>query len=646
MTAELGHLALWLALGLALIAATLPHRGLATGDSRLVALPVPLTVLQAMLCSFAFVVLILAFWRSDFSLALVAANSHSDKPTIFKIAGAWGNHEGSLLMWLVMLTGFGAAVALTALPARFKARVLSVQSLLTLGFLAFLLLTSNPFLRLDPAPPQGNGLNPLLQDIGLALHPPLLYVGYVGFSIAFSFAVAALMEGDLGPAWARYVRPWTIAAWVALTGGIALGSGWAYYELGWGGWWFWDPVENASFMPWLAGTALVHSVIVVETRDSLKSWTILLAVLTFSLSMLGTFLVRSGVLTSVHAFAVDPERGIFVLGLLGLYAGGALALYAWRAPMLAPAGLFRPVSREGGLVLNNLLLTIAAGIVLIGTLYPLILDAVTGDKISVGAPFFNIMTLIVAPLLILGMAIGPRLAWRRGKIGRAVKEVRLAGIVGLVVALAALVASSADWAPALGLGLGVGLIVAVMQDVWQRTKGFKRGLPLRGLSLSLGHFGLAVVVLGIAGSSAFTEEYLGVLQPGDRITLAGYDFEFQGVRPVAGKNYAAIEGRFLVERGGRTVARMHPQARHYGTPVMETTEAAIRPLPHADLYAVMGDPGPDGWAVRLYVKPLLSWIWAGALIMALSGILAIAARRRARAAAAASPKPRLQEQPA
>ena len=662
MIAEIGHYALFLALALAIAAATLPLVGAARGDGRLIALASPLAMGQFAFAVVAFAALTVGYVLSDFSIVNVALNSHTEKPMIYKISGVWGNHEGSLVLWVLMLTLFAAAVAAFGgnLPAPFRARVLAVQAMIAIGFLAFLLFTSNPFLRLDPAPVQGQGLNPLLQDPGLAFHPPLLYLGYVGFSVAFSFAVAALIEGRVGPAWARWVRPWTLVAWVFLTGGIALGSWWAYYELGWGGWWFWDPVENASLMPWLAGTALLHSAIVVEKRDTLKSWTVLLAILTFSLSLLGTFLVRSGVLTSVHAFAVDPARGVFILGFLVLVVGGSLTLYAARAHALNPGGVFSTVSREGGLVVNNLLLTVLTASVLVGTLYPLLLDALTGQKVSVGPPYFNLVTLVLGAPLILAMAVGPWLSWKRARLRSALAGLTGAGVAAGVAAL--LVGWRSGGEPLLavaGFALAIWLAGGVILELAERTKLGRAplatvlaragGLPRAAWGMSVAHFGMAVMIVGITASEAWTTEQLVVMRPGETVDVAGYAFRLDGVEPIAGANYTAMQGHFSVTRDGRAVAALVAEDRIYTSPFMQTTEAGIRPLMIGDLYAVIGEPdGTGGWSARLYLKPLVSWIWGGALIMMLGGTLSLSDRRlrvgapRRTAASRGGPRPAAQ----
>jgi cytochrome c-type biogenesis protein CcmF len=641
MTAEIGHFALVLALLVALVQATLPLVGAARGDAALIALARPAASAGFICVATAFGALIWAHVVSDFTVLNVVENSHSAKPMLYKVAGVWGNHEGSLLLWVLILSLYGLAVAWLGrnLPAAFRARVLAVQAAIAVGFLCFSLFTSNPFLRVDPPPADGMGLNPLLQDPGLAFHPPFLYLGYVGFSVAFSFAIAALIEGRVEPVWARWVRPWTLAAWCALTVGIAMGSWWAYYELGWGGWWFWDPVENASFMPWLAGTALLHSAIVVEKRDTLKSWTILLAILTFSLSLLGTFLVRSGVLTSVHAFASDPARGIFILGFMVVVVAGSLALYAWRAPKLAPGGVFRPLSREGALVLNNLLLATASATVLLGTLYPLLLDALTGDKISVGPPYFNATFGALMTPALAAMAVGPMLAWKRADLSAALQRLTVAAALAVAVAVAvAVVVGHASLLAIAGIGLGVWLIAGSISEWAERVKLFRVSpaeslrralrLPRAAWGMTLAHAGCGVVLLGIVASGAWQVERLQAMAPGDAVALGPFRVTFDGAGPVPGPNYAAVEGRFRVFRDGREVALLRPQSRTYANPPMQTTEAAIRPRPDGDLYAVIGDPASEGvWATRLYFKPLVHWIWVGALVMAVGGLVSLSDRR-------------------
>ncbi|MBL6954268.1 MAG: heme lyase CcmF/NrfE family subunit [Alphaproteobacteria bacterium] len=641
MTAELGHYALVLALSVALVQATLPLLGAWRGDPGWIGLARPAALVQCLLIVAAFAALMYAYVTSDFSVLNVATNSHSAKPMLYKIAGVWGNHEGSLLLWLLILALFGAAVAVFGgnLPAPFRARVLAVQAMIGVGFLAFVLFTSNPFVRLLPAPLDGRGLNPLLQDPGLAFHPPFLYLGYVGFSMAFSFAVAALIEGRVDAAWARWVRPWTLAAWCFLTLGIAMGAWWAYYELGWGGWWFWDPVENASFMPWLAGTALLHSTIVVEKRDSLKNWTVLLAIVTFSLSLLGTFLVRSGVLTSVHAFATDPTRGVFILAFLIAVIGGSLTLYAVRAPAMKGGGLFAPVSREGGLVLNNLLLSTACATVLLGTLYPLFLDALTGEKITVGPPYFNAT---FGPLMVpalIAMAVGPMLRWKRGDLLGAVQRLKFAVIATVLALLATLVAAhDGPWLAIPGIALGVWMIAASVEEAAYRLRLFRvpvgesaRRLmrsPRSAWGTTFAHAGAGMVIIGIVASSAWQVEKLQVMRQGESLAMGPYEIKFQGAEPIDGPNYSAVRGVFRVSRNGAEIAVLEPESRNYQDPPMETTEAAIRTGWGGDLYAVIGDPTGDGsWSTRFYNKPMIHWIWIGCLMMVFGGLVSLSDRR-------------------
>ena len=641
MIPELGHYALILALAMALVQGTLPLIGAQRDNAAWIALARPAAVGQFILVAAAFAALTHAYLVSDFSVLNVAENSHSAKPLLYKVSGVWGNHEGSLLLWMLILTLFGMAVAVFGgnLPAAFRARVLAVQGLIGAGFMCFIVLTSNPFARLVPAPLDGRGLNPLLQDPGLAFHPPFLYLGYVGFSIAFSFAVAALIEGRVDAAWARWVRPWTLAAWCCLTVGVALGSWWAYYELGWGGWWFWDPVENASFMPWLAGTALLHSVAVVEKRNALKNWTILLAIITFSLSLLGTFLVRSGVLTSVHAFANDPARGVFILVFLLVVVGGSLTLFAVRAPALKAEGMFAPISREGALVLNNLLLATATATVLLGTLYPLFLDAVSGEKVSVGPPYFNGTFVPIMTPLIVAMAVGPLLAWKRGDLAGALGRLKFAAAVSVAVTLGVWYwVSGGPVLAVLGLGLGVWLLAGVAVELGLRVKLFRapvleswrraRHLPRAAWGMTVAHAGLGLLVLGVTASSAWQSESLQVMRAGESVDLAGYRFTFEGAQSLEGPNYSILRGTFTVRHGGDVLTVLRPESRTYPTPPMDTTEAAIYPMLSADLFVVIGQPaGAGAWATRLHHKPLLSWIWAGAAIMVLGGLISLSDRR-------------------
>ena len=641
MIVEAGHFALVLALVVALVQATVPLVGAWRGDAAAMAVARPAAAAQLAAVAGAFAALTYAYLVSDFSVLNVAANSHSAKPLLYRLTGVWGNHEGSILLWALILALFGAAVAAFGgnLPPSLRARVLSVQAWIAVGFLCFALFTSNPFERLVPAPADGGGLNPLLQDPGLAFHPPFLYLGYVGLSVTFAFAVAALIEGRVDAAWARWVRPWALAAWSFLTLGIALGSWWAYYELGWGGWWFWDPVENASFMPWLAATALLHSSTVCEKRDALKSWTVLLAILAFSFSLLGTFLVRSGAVVSVHAFASDPERGVFILAFLALAVGGSLGLYAVRAPRLRAGGLFAPVSREGGLALNNLLLATAAATVLLGTLYPLAVDAFGADKVSVGAPWFNAVFVPLAAPLVLLAGAGPLLSWKRADAAGVLGRLKGAAAAAAAAGATALVAGGEGSAlGALGVALAAWLAVATLGELAGRVRlgrvaageSLRRAaqLPRAAWGMSVAHLGVAVVVAGIAASSAWRTESYSVMRPGDSVTVAGYDFAFRGVTQAEGPNYAAERGRFEVARGGRPIAELYPEKRVYPVSGMPTTEAAIHTTWLADLYAVLGDAdGAGGWSVRIYHNPLVPWIWLGAATMALGGALSLSDRR-------------------
>ena len=641
MIPEIGHFAIALALVMALVQGIAPLVGAARGNATWMELARPAARGQFLFTALAFACLTQAFVTSDFSVAVVASNSHTLKPMLYKVAGVWGIHEGSMLMWVLILTIFGLMVAEFGhnLPPSLRARVLGVHGLIAIGFFAFILFTSNPFDRLDPAPLQGQGLNPLLQDPGLAFHPPFLYLGYVGFSMAFSFAVAALIEGRVDPAWARWVRPWTLAAWCALTVGISLGSWWAYYELGWGGWWFWDPVENASFMPWLAGTALLHSSIVVEKRDALKSWTVLLAIVTFALSILGTFLVRSGVLTSVHAFATDPSRGVFILVLLVMIVGGALTLYMIRAPQLKGGGLFSPISREGALVLNNLLLATATAVVFLGTLYPLALDAVGGGKVSVGAPFFTATFVPIMSPILIACVIGPVLGWKRGDLGAALKRLRIALLIAVAIVLVTWYAASGNQVfSALGLGVAAWLIIGSFIDLAGRI-GFFRvspmemvrravNLPRSAWGTAFAHAGLGIFVAGVTASSSWQTEQVQLMRTGDTVPLAGYSVTFEGVKELKGPNYEAIRGSFTVRQGDRVIARLSPEKRFYPAEKSQTTEAAIHTTWLADIYTVLGDKDKSGgWSTRFYHNPLVPWIWAGVMVMALGGGISLTDRR-------------------
>ncbi|BBU59591.1 cytochrome c biogenesis protein CcmF (plasmid) [Mameliella alba] len=646
MIPEIGHFSLALALALAIVQSVLPILGASRGNVVWMQSAQSSAMGQVVFVGLAFAALMRSFVVSDFTVLNVVENSHSLKPMLFKIAGTWGSHEGSLLLWVLILAVFGAGVALfgSNIPAATKARVLSVQAWISVGFLSFLLFTSNPFERVFPPPANGNDLNPLLQDVGLAMHPPLLYFGYVGFSIVFSFAVAALLEGRVDAAWARWVRPWTLAAWMSLTAGIALGSWWAYYELGWGGWWFWDPVENVSFMPWLMGTALLHSAIVTEKRDAFKSWTILLAILTFSLSLLGTFIVRSGLLTSVHAFAVDPERGLYILGLLGLSIGGSLALYAWRAPEMEGGGLFRPVSREAGLLLNNLILAAATGTVLFGTLYPLLLEALTGDKISVGPPFFNAAFVPMMLVLVLFMGIGPFLSWKRADIGGVLQRVRFVALLCLAATLMLwYVQTGAPVLAYVAVAAALWLLFATLREWALRIKLFDaplsesarraRALPRASHGMTLAHAGLAVVILGMVGSSAWKSEEIAFVRPGDRIEIVGFEVLFEGVEKRRGPNYLADQGRLKVWRNGSYVTTLFPERRSYPVARSTTTESAIRSTLAGDLYASITEPASDtaakggAWTLRILYEPLVNLLWIGAGLLVLGGALSLSDRR-------------------
>lgn len=641
MIIELGHYALVLALATALVVSILPVIGARRGDVSMMDIAPVGAIVMFLLVAFSFGVLTYAYVASDFSVLNVWANSHSLMPLVFKISGVWGNHEGSMMLWLLILALFSALVALFGrnLPDVLRANVLAVQSWISSAFLVFILLTSNPFLRLNPAPAEGKDLNPVLQDIGLAIHPPLLYLGYVGFSVCFSFAVAALLEGRIDAAWARWVRPWTLAAWSFLTLGIAMGSYWAYYELGWGGWWFWDPVENASFMPWLAGTALLHSAVVMEKRDALKIWTVLLAILTFSLSLLGTFLVRSGVLTSVHSFASDPTRGIFILCILLIFIGGALSLFALRAPKLAAGGLFAPISREGALVLNNLILTVACGTVLTGTLYPLALETLTGDKISVGPPFFNMtFGLLMTPILI-AVPFGPLLAWKRGDLLGALQRLYvIAGLAFLAGLVLFYVEHGGPVLAALGLAAGFFLVFGALADLWYRAGVGKvapgvawrrlSGLPRSSFGTALAHAGLGISVLGIVAVTTFEAEHITSMKPGETAELGGYSLRFDGVQPGVGPNFTEDRAHFTVSRGGVVFAEMSSAKRVFTASRTATTESGILTLGLNQLYVSVGDASKDGGVVvRIWWKPFILCIWLGALIMAIGGFVSLSDRR-------------------
>src|SRR5277367_2541801 len=655
MIVEAGHFALILALALALAQTVIPFWGARSGDRALMGVGVSAAIGQFAFVAMAFAALAAAHLDSDFSVLNVFDNSHSQMPTIYKFSGIWGNHEGSMLLWSLILATFGALVAVTgrALPERLRADALAVQGLIGAAFLAFILATSNPFERLVPAPFEGRDLNPILQDPGLAIHPPMLYMGYVGFSIVFSFAAAALIEGRIDAAWARFVRPFALTAWCFLTVGIAMGSYWAYYTLGWGGFWFWDPVENASLMPWLAGTAFLHSVAVMEKRDALKVWTIFLAIVAFSFSLLGTFLVRSGVLTSVHAFANDPRRGVFILAILALFICGSFALFAWRAPMLKQGGLFAPISREGALVVNNLLLATASATVLFGTLYPLALEQLTGEKITVGAPFFN---LTCGALLLTACFVAPfgfSLAWKRGDLLGVIQRLTFAIIIGAVTAIvgAAWLSGGSVFAP-LAMGLGVfviiGTLIEVVMRVWRpglsAGVALKRtfGLPLSFFGAALAHFGLGVTLLGLSGLG-FGAETIATLHKGVPAQVGPYSATLDSVGERVGPNYKETLASVTVRDGGAVVAELAPARRQFAAREMSTTQAGLATLHFGQIYVSIADPAPDvAVPARLYWKPLVTLIWLGGAAMALGGVLSLTDRRlrfgvAARAKAGARP---------
>jgi cytochrome c-type biogenesis protein CcmF len=624
--AEAGLGALWLAAALSLLQLFFGYAALRPAGEGMARSVRPIAIAQAVLVGLAFLCLIQLFLRTDLSVKLVVENSHSLKPWLYKFAGAWGNHEGSMLLWVTVLAIAGAAVALfeRRLPERTLLATLAAQATIGLGFYVFLLFASNPFDRLDPAPVEGNGLNPLLQDPGLAFHPPTLYFGYVGISIAFSFAVGALLTRDVGRDFARAMRPWVLGAWIFLTTGITAGSYWAYYELGWGGWWFWDPVENASLMPWLAATALLHSVTVLATRDGLRAWTVMLAVVAFSMSMIGTFLVRSGILTSVHAFAVDPRRGFFILILLALYIGGALILYGLRVGTVKEGSTFEPVSREGALVVNNLLLSVVLGLVLIGTLYPLLTEAM-GSKVSVGPPYFNSVAGPIALLLVVVMAGGPLLRWRRDRLKALGQRLALPALLAALMLFAlVLFAPGMHVLPLLGLALSLGVGAGSLAPLWKRNL---RRTPLFTYGMVIAHLGIAVSLAGMACDSAFTKERLVAARPGETVTVGPYDVTFKGVQPIAGPNWTAVEATLSASRGGGAAFTLKPQARMFSAPPTETSESAIATRLDGQLYTVIGKPSEDGrWQLRLWWKPFVTLIWLGGALIAFGGFLALVGR--------------------
>ena len=651
MIVELGHFALILAFTIACVQAVVPLVGAQKNWRGWMLLAEPAASAQAILLAFSFGALTYAFVTSDFSLRLVTLNSHTLKPMLYKVTGVWGNHEGSMLLWCLILALFGALVAWfgSDLPPRLKARVIAVQGSIGVAFLAFLIFTSNPFIRLEIPPFDGQDLNPLLQDPGLAFHPPFLYIGYVGLSVAFSFAVAALIEGRVDAAWGRWVRPWTLLAWLTLTIGIALGSWWAYYELGWGGFWFWDPVENASFMPWLIAAALLHSAIVVEKREALKSWTILLAILAFGFSLIGAFIVRSGILTSVHAFANDPERGMLLLYITFFFMGGALTLFAARSSAMTAKGVFAPVSREGALVLNNVFLAVSTFVVFVGTIWPLAAEMFWGRKLSVGPPFFDAAFTPFMVALAVILPVGAILPWKRGSLARAMHP--LWGVLVLALALGALTwtlqTGETILAP-VGAVLATWLVLGAGADLWLRSgRGDLssklrrlRNLPRADWGKAVAHAGFGITIFGVAALTAWTHEDIRTAQVGETWTVGRYEVTLAGVDRVEGPNYISTMAQIDVTENGRPLERLTPEKRVYPVAGMPTTEAAIDNGVTRDVYVVIGDPQADGgWAVRTFIKPFANWIWAGAIIMALGGVLSLTDRRFRVAAGARKRRP-------
>ncbi len=642
MIVELGHYALVLGFALALAQMLVPFVGLRNNDARFIAVAPSLSIVVFIAISIAFAALTWAYVVSDFSVKNVWENSFSTKPLLYKFTGVWGNHEGSMLLWVLILALFGALVAIFGnnLPPRLKAGVLATQGTITAAFTAFLLLTSNPFIRLVPAPIEGRDLNPILQDIGLAIHPPLLYLGYVGFSICFSFAITALIEGRIDAAWARWVRPWTLTAWLFLTAGISMGSYWAYYELGWGGWWFWDPVENASFMPWLIGTALLHSALVMEKREAMKVWTILLSILAFSFALLGTFLVRSGVLTSVHSFATDPTRGLFILAILIAFIGGALILFGLRASTLRNGGMFHPISREGALVLNNLFLTTATATVFVGTLYPLFIEALFGEKISVGEPYFN-MTFgpLMIPLLI-AVPFGPFLAWKRGNLYGAFERLWVAAGLSLLVALVfAYVLYQAPILASFGIALAFWLIFGAIADIWAKAGLPKakpavawarlKGLPRSSWGTALAHAGVGITTLGIVSVTTFEQETVLTMAPGETTQFVGYDMRFDSLEARQGPNFVYDHAVFTISKEGQTIGVVEPENRVYVASRMPTTEAGIMTMVFNQYYVSLGNKieGTDQIVVRVWWKPMVTLIWWGTVFMTIGGVVSLSDRR-------------------
>ncbi len=651
MIAEIGHFVLWLAVGVALAMGVLPMLGAQRGRADWMALARPLAHVLLGLILLSFLCLMASFARNDFSLLNVASHSNSALPLQYRIAASWGSHEGSLLLWLLMQAGWAWSVGSFSrrLPLPMVARILSVMGVLTFGVLLFVLITSNPFDRLFPIPADGRDLNPQLQDPGMIFHPPMLYMGYVGMSVAFSFAVAALIGGNLDAQWARWSRPWTTVAWMFLTFGIALGSWWAYYELGWGGWWFWDAVENASFMPWLVATALIHSLAVTEKRGSFKSWTVLLAILGYTLSLLGTFLVRSGVITSVHSFASDPARGLFILVMLAVTVGAALALYAWRAPRVGLGARFATVSREALLLANNVLLVVAMAAVMLGTLYPLILDALGMGKISVGAPYFNAVFVPIMAVLVFFMGVGPLARWKDDALPALALRLRWAAGVAVVSALlGAWIGGKISVGSVLGLLMAAWIVATVATELWERVRpagGVRanvlqrlRQLPRATVGMQLAHLGVAVFIFGVTMVGTHDTERDVAMRPGDSTTVNGYTFTYQGAKSVAGPNFEAMRGHLVVTRDGQPLTDMYPEKRIYRVQRNPMTEAAIYARLSGDLYVQLGEAlQGDTWLVRIWVKPFVSWIWFGCLMMGLGGLLAVADKRyRLRTARAGS----------
>jgi cytochrome c-type biogenesis protein CcmF len=635
MAAEVGQFALILAFVLALVQTLTPLWGAERGASVLMALGRTAAMLQASFVILAFGCLAASYLACDFSVALVAAHSHTLQPAVYRFAATWGSHEGSMLLWVLILAVYGAGVAVFGRTLRetLQARVLGVQGLIGAAFLGFLLFTSNPFLRLDPAPLEGAELNPLLQDPGLVMHPPMLYMGYVGFSVAFAFAIAALIEGRVDAAWARWVRPWVLAAWVPLTAGITLGSCWSYYVLGWGGWWFWDPVENASLMPWLLGTALLHSALVLERRGALVSWTILLSILTFSLSLVGTFLVRSGILTSVHAFAVDPQRGVYILGIIALTTGAALALFGWRAPSLKTGALFAPLSREGGITLNNLFLATLTATVFLGTFTPVFVE-IFGGKISVGPPYYARTFVPLAALLLLIAPFGPMLNWKRDEARAALSRLRIPAGIGAAALVLALV--TVGWRKVLAagaLGLAAWLVsgaAAILVRRWWAGRAdlarSVRNTPSAVFGLAMAHAGLGLLTLGVTGVTSFQSDKVLTMRPGDSVAFAGRTIRLDALGPMDGPNYQARQARFVVGRGGGSY-RLTSERRFYPSSQTQTTQAGIRVTPLGNLYLSVGDEQQGGVVVRMWCHPLIVWIWAGGFLMALGGLVSLSDRR-------------------